>query len=234
MQDQARLSDLAAAEIDALIADGIQPTASEIVHINALAWDIETGETRLALSRGTPVFVGGVTLWPLTLNAYDWSQRAIALSSSKWWGTISLAYAMAHCYDDTYELASVALRDIARVLTWGARLKCRISELKEAMAQVIKQDETEEIPLDDDAKAFGIGDLSASLSALTGLPPEQFETRMAFNHALRIMHFALKQQAQAAGQTQTGTAAINAERAMGFYLINVRKAHKEKSTDETK
>lgn len=234
MQDSARLSDLAAAEIDALIADGIQPTPAEIVHINALAWDIETGETRLALSRGTPVFVGGVTLWPLTLNAYDWSQRALSLSSSKWWGTLSLAYAMAHCYDDAHELASVSLRDVARVLSWGARLKCRISELKEAMAQVIKQDETEEIPLDDDAKAFGLGDLSASLSALTGLPPEQFEKRMAFNHALRIMHFSLKQQAQANGQPQAGTAAINAERAMGLYLINVRKAHTKETTDETK
>ena len=75
------------------------------------------------------------------------------------------------------------------------------------------------------------------LSGLATFPPafrrlpdcrlNSLKKRMAFNHALRIMHFSLKQQAQANGQPQTGTAAINAERAMGLYLINVRKAHKE-------
>jgi len=66
-----RLASLAEAEIDGLAAEGITPTAAEIVHINALAHLVESPSSRVALARGRPVFVGGAYLWPITLYASD-------------------------------------------------------------------------------------------------------------------------------------------------------------------
>ena len=65
MQDLAKLSGLAEAEIESLRADGIDLTPAEIIEINALSWAIESPESRRLLSRGAPVSVGGVYLWPL-------------------------------------------------------------------------------------------------------------------------------------------------------------------------
>ena len=61
----ATLADLARAEIDALAADGIACTPDDVVLLNAIALEIETPAHLQSLSRGTPVFVGGVALWPL-------------------------------------------------------------------------------------------------------------------------------------------------------------------------
>ena len=62
MQDLAKLSELAEAEIESLRAEGIDLTPAEIIEINALGWAVESPETRRLLARGVPVAVGGVYL----------------------------------------------------------------------------------------------------------------------------------------------------------------------------
>ena len=47
MKDTDKLNDLARAEIERLVAMGIQPTPDEIVELNGLGWGIETPEFAL-------------------------------------------------------------------------------------------------------------------------------------------------------------------------------------------
>jgi len=135
MHDTAKLSDLADAEIAMLQAEGITPTPADIVRINALAWNVEEPDTRLALSRGVPVEVGGVVLWPLTLKAYEWHRRVCGSMKTEW---------LSCGYSDGDEIETGGAIAVARVAVWGVMLKCRMNTLIEAMAQIIQQDETEE------------------------------------------------------------------------------------------
>ncbi len=88
-----RLNDLARAEIDELRADGITLTDDDVVAINQLAAEVATPAMIATLARGTPIEVGHVTLWPLTLAGADWYD-------SYGYNTVdpevALAYALAH------------------------------------------------------------------------------------------------------------------------------------------
>jgi len=223
MRDLARLSDHAAAEIDALAAEGITLTPEEVVRINALSWAVETPGQRMALSRGVPVFVGDVALWPLTMAAHDWISRVGCRMSSATLCRLATCYAMAHAYSDGPELEQDGRAAEKAVKAWAAGLRCRMRTLEIAAHQVLSQEDEEKPPADDDAPGMGLGDLAAWLSAATGLPAVEFERRMSFNHALRVFHHTLMRQDQAEGRKTIDTARIDAERAIGLYLIEIRR-----------
>jgi hypothetical protein len=225
MQDTARLSDHAAARIDELQGEGISLTPAEIIRINSLGWAVESPETRLALSRGEPVSVGGVTLWPLTMAAYDWHQRIAGSIRTVWLSNIALAYAMAHCYERGDYYAHTGLQCLARVSVWGARLRSRMATLVEAMSQIIQQDETESAPIDADGKT-SIGDISAQVSAITGLAPDVVESHMSMHHALRIASHSMRLQAAAAGGEHKSASYAMANRAMVLYMREIRESRK--------
>jgi hypothetical protein len=225
MQDTARLSDHAAARIDELQGEGISLTPAEIIRINSLGWAVESPETRLALSRGEPVSVGGVTLWPLTMQAYDWHNRVASQMRTVWLSNIALAYAMAHCYEEGSHYAHTGLQAVAKVTAWGWRLKCRMPELIEAMAQIIQQDETDSAPIDSESHT-SIGDISANVSAITGLAPEVIESQMSMHHALRIASHTMRLQAQAAGGEHKSASYAMANRSMMLYMIEIRESRK--------
>jgi hypothetical protein len=225
MRDLERLSTHAEAEIAALTAEGIALTPEEIVRINALAWAVETPGERMALSRGVPVFVAGVALWPLTMAAHDWISRVGARMPTVRLRHLATAYAMAHAYATGPELDCDGAAAVNAVSTWAAKLRCRPATIDVAAAEVLRQDEEDRPPPDEDAHGMGLGDLSAWLSSATGLPAAEFERRMSFNHALRVFHYCLMRQDQAEGRKSANTARIDAERAMGLYLIDVRRRH---------
>jgi hypothetical protein len=225
MQDTARLSDHAAARIDELQGEGISLTPAEIIRINSLGWAVESPETRLALSRGYPVFVGGVTLWPMTMRAHDWHCRVAASMHTVWLSNVTLAYAMAHGYSEGPQLRHTGLQAIAAVTVWGARLRCRMATLVEAMSQIIQQDETERPP-DSETGQASIGDISAQVSAITGLTPDEVEAGMSMHHALRIASHTIKLQAQATGEKHQGAAYAQANRAMALYMREIRESRK--------
>jgi hypothetical protein len=223
MHDAARLSEHAQARIDELQAEGYDLTPAEIVRINALAWNIETPDIRLALSKGIPVEVGGVWLWPFTLRSYDWHKRVAKVMPTVWHGNIALAYAFAHGYSDGGELDVYGWRAVAKVTAWGIGLRCRMDELVMAMGQIIQQDEQEQGASDPDAKPMGIGDLSATIAAHTGQSVHDIECGMAMNHALKLLHHTIRQQEMAAGgKPQLSADAVRATQAMGLYIKELK------------
>ena len=230
MMDSARLSDHAAARIDEMRAEGIDLTPAEIVRINSLGWAVESPETRLDLARGTPVEVGGVTLWPLTMRAYDWHRRVCGSMPTVWHSRVALAYAMAHGYADGPRLTRYGVAAVAAISAWGATLRCTTAALVEAMAQVIQQDETEApVPdADEDGTRRGIGDLSADITAITGMAPEAVEANMSMHHAIRIAELTLQRQAEAGGEKarMRSRSYAMANKAMALYLMEIRQARK--------
>jgi len=224
MRDLARLSDHAMAEIDALIADGISLTPQEIVEINALAWAVEAPGERLALSRGVPIFpCDSVALWPLTMAGHDWISRVGCRLSSPRLRRLATCYAMAHAYSDRSALEVDGRAAERAVLRWADGLGCRESALYVAAQQVLDQDDEARPPADDDAPGMGLGELSAWLSAATGLPADEFERRMSFNHSLRLFHFILSQQDRAEGRRAADAERVSAERTLGLKLQAIRR-----------
>ena len=223
MKDCSALSDIAKGEIDLLISDGLTLSPEEIVRINALAWNIESPDARLALSRGFPVPVGGVTLWPMTLEAYDWLCRNLEHCDTVKDENFLTAYAMAHCYDGPLPYRGCDSIKIAR--SWARRLRCRAAELIEAMSQIIQQEENFAGVEDENAVSVGMGDLSASIAAMTGQPTESIERGMSMNHALRILHYTMQAQERIEGKGGRGSAYIRAEQAMGLYINDLRSKH---------
>jgi hypothetical protein len=205
-----------------LIAAGYEVTPQDVVRINALAWNIEEPDTRLALSRGVPIEVGGVVLWPLTLKAYEWHRRVCGVMQTEWLSTVALAYAMAHGYSDGTEVEGGGVLSIPRVAVWGVMLKCRMNTLVEAMAQVIKQDETEEGITTESDTSISMGDLSANLSALTGRPAEEIEKRMSMNHAIHVLHYTMQAQERTEGSDGKGAAYVRAEQSLGLYIQEIK------------
>jgi hypothetical protein len=225
MQDTARLSDHAAARIDELQAQGITLTPAEIVRLNALGWAVESPDMRMATSRGAPVFVAGVALWPRTIRACEWYCQILGKCRTVWLSRIALAYSMAHGYSAGRELERTDYAAIMRVAAWGAGLRCRMATLIEAMAQVIQQDETETKP-SDDAVLPSFGEVSADVSAITGMTPEDVETGMSMHHAIRVAHRVLTLQAKATGETHHTAAYAASNRAMAMYMNEIRESRK--------
>jgi hypothetical protein len=226
MQDTSRLSDHAQARIDELRDEGIDLTPAEIVRINALAWGIESPESRLTTSKGDPVYVGGVILWPQTIHAYDWHCKVAKDMPTVWHGRIALAYSMAHGYSDDGKLDVYGWRAVAAVTAWGARLRCRMDALIEAMSQIIQQDEEEPVPPSENNERGSLGQISSKISAITGLTPETVERKMSMKHAVAIACRA-GEQLKTDGESNKSASYQRANTAMLMYLTEIRKSRSE-------
>lgn len=220
MRHDEKLNDLAAAEIAAIEADGIKLTAAEIVQLNALGWAIETPEGRRHLSRGVPVPVAGLWLWPLSLYASDWLER-VGSDLSDRASLFATAYAMAFGRSDGNELNVTGREAEKAVLAWGRRLRCTPDELMEAVEQVMEQDAGHDLPQDPDGKPMAIGDFSAFLAATCGGDADFWERRCAQGYAFAVLNAAVKQN-MADGKPTAQDPRIMAERAMGLASIKIR------------
>jgi hypothetical protein len=222
MDDNARLNELAGYEIEDLRAAGIEPTPSEIVYLSALGWAVQSPSLRIALARGTPVAVGGVTLWPLTLRGGDWHDRIGAATGH---GAYALAYAMAHCYSRKRELYCAEV-PVAwwRVIRWVWRLKCTRAALIEAIAQVVGQDEGPDMPPLKDRTSMSAGDMSAILAATCGGDPEFWERRCSWSYALDVLS-KVHALANESGRPLASDPAIQATRALGWAVERIKARH---------
>lgn len=224
MRDESRLNDLAAAEIAALERDGIKPTAAEIVLLNSLAWSVEVPESRRSLSRGIPVPVGRINLWPLTLYASDWLERVGSKMGEKL-STFAIAYAMANGYSTDGSLDCESAEAERRVKKWAKGLRCTVAELIEAVEQVLNQDVGPELPRNEDGKTMSVGDFSAFLAATCGADPEFWERRCAQTYAFSVLATVIKQNA-ADGKPAANDPRITAERALGYASLKIRERAK--------
>ena len=225
MRDCSKLNDLAQAELDALIDGGITPTAEEIVRINWLAWQVETPEHRLLSARGQPVFVGGVTLWPLTASASEWfSDVAIKMPASL--HERALAYAMAYGRGDGSELDQMGREAEKAVHGWSRGLRCTRGELTEALAQVISQSETDEMPPSrEESRGMSAGEMSAFLCAAAGGTPDLWERQVSSAYVLEMFR-AIMAQNRADDRPMPGDPRIEATKALAWYVHQVKESRK--------
>lgn len=226
MDHTATLNELARAEIDALVRDGITPTPDEVVAINALGWSIHTPETRRLLARGRPVPLGGVMLWPLTMRAVDWLQRnQIRLDTV----SPAMGYAMAFGRSDGPEMDSEGRAAHDAVNAWFKALRVTRAEFAEAVRQVDEQDRQPAVPVDPDGKPMTLGDFSAFLSAACGADPEFWERRCSVSYCNSVLtHVVLQNWADKRPCAQDPR--IIAERAMGHLIEQIR-AKRKAATD---
>jgi hypothetical protein len=221
MHDLARLNELASAEIDALERDGIRVTADQVVEINALGWAIQTPETRRLLSRGRPVSLAGVSLWPLTLRALDWLERNRIRMDVV---SPSIGYAMAYGRSDGPELDTEGREASKAVNVWYRSLRCTAKEFQEAVQQVDNQDAKPETPPDIDGKPMSLGDFSAFLSATCGADADFWERRCSLGHCLATLSMYVIQNHHDKRPCSQDPRII-AERAMGYAIDKIRAAH---------
>ena len=226
MQDLAKLSELAEAEIETLRADGINLTPAEIVEINALGHAVESPETRRLLARGAPVAVGGVYLWPMSLYAQDWFDRVGCYLDGNKQQTYALAYAMAHGRDEGEPLAMEGRMAEKTVARWGKSLKCPLRELNVSISQILQQDEDAEQPPDEDAGGMSMGDFSAFLASACGGDPDFWERRCASGYTHAVLD-AIVRQNSAEGHKTMADPRIKAERALGWAIEKIKKKRKE-------
>ncbi len=228
MRDAATLCGLAEAEIDDLLADGATLTPADIVRLNALAREVESPESRRLLSRGIPVFVGGATLWPLTLAAHEWMDRALPAMPSDRLKTAALAYAMAYGRSERGldHDGAEAKRAVQR---WLGRLRCTWGELQVAMAQIIEQDERPDTPEKPahlppdigDGRALSVGELSAVLASTAGGTPDYWERQCSTSYCFQMISVIVRQNA-ADGKPLHDDTRLLAEMALGKAIEEIR------------
>lgn len=229
MQDLAKLSELAACEIDGLKADGIELTPAEIVELNALGWAVESPESRRLLARGAPVPAGGALLWPMSLYAQEWFDRVGCRLPGSTLQTWALAYAMAHGRADGDPLAVDGREAEKAVTRWAKGLRCTHGELCVAVSQVIAQEEDAEQP-PSQTGGMAIGDFSAFLAATAGGDPDFWERRCAAGYAYAVLD-AIVRQNSAEGRKSLADPRIKAERALGWAVEKIRKSRERKCAD---
>lgn len=215
------LTSLAEAEIQQLVEEGITLAPEEIVELNELAKRVETPEARLALSRGKPVAVGGVYLWPFTLAGASWYREHMKEFGGLKHQRFALAYVMAHGRDPLPEDMKEAHRLINQ---WSRKLTCRPSELEEAIRQIIEQDELPDT--EEKGPVPGVGEISMMMTALTSVRPEVWEYQCSMNYVLRLLDRLTGQNA-AEGQSNRSDPRIKAERVLGLAVNRIRKKWKK-------
>jgi hypothetical protein len=216
------LSPLAEAEINTLEDEGIDLDAGDVVRINELAKRVESPRTRMELSRGRPVPVGGVVLWPLTLYASDWFQRIGGNLRGETQQTYALAYAMSNGGETLPECPKEAARLIGR---WGRSLKCTWNQLVEAIRQI--HDQWDLPDTGEKGQAATAGELSSMLAAMTGTPPAVWEYQCSVKYVLAMLDIITSQNA-AEGQSSKHDPRIKAERALGLVMEKIREKHRGK------
>jgi len=223
MQDLAKLSDLAAAEIEGLQAEGIVLTPAEIIEINALGWAVESPESRRLLARGVPVEVGGVFLWPLSLYAQEWFGRVGCRLRGEVRQAYALGFAMAHGRDPGEPLA-IEGRTAERIITqWARGLRVTFGELNVAISQVLAQEEEAEQPPGPAGGGMPVGDFSAFLAATAGGDPDFWERRCAAGYAYAVLD-AIVRQNSAENRPSMADPRIKAERALGWAIEKIKRA----------
>ena len=233
-QPPQRLTEMARQAVSDLREKGVEPSLNDVVLLNDLAREVEHPVGGSTLPAGTPVAVGGVWLWPLTiLSSHWWETRA-----SKWFvddpqrEAYAIAYALAH--GRTLEPLTLLVRHNAAeeaVEEWAHRLTCTNDELRAAIHEVCGpqpwKPEYVKRPIgdDDDDTDTPAPDRFAELIAMlcaNGLgPPEIWECKVSKDYALYQIQAIVRQQ-----QAMSGSDSVSVRHptvsAQGDFLLCIK------------
>lgn len=234
MRDLSKLNDQAAQAIAQLARDGIAVSPLEIIQLNWLGWQVQSPSSRMQMARGRPVAVGGVTLWPLTIAAYEWMQTVSAELPARL-VPFATAYAMVYGRSDCGEMDLCGGAAVKAVRGFRRALRCTFAELNEAMQQISAQSETDEQPPRKVEHAGGqemtTGDICAFLKSSCGGTHELWERLCSMSHALGMMRLVIAQ-AQTEGRAVVGDPSIEAEKALGWAILKIAETHKGAANGE--
>jgi hypothetical protein len=227
MQLTSVLSESAKAEIETLVEEGITLTPEEIVRLNFVGHRLDTPESRLLLSRGRPVVLAGVTLWPLTLRAVEWLER-VCSGMNPFERRCAVGYASRYGRSLGRELNIGGRTAEKAVKDWFFSLRCTRREYDEALAQLDAQDYSLELPPDPTTGArMTIGDFALFLHNACGGSADFWERRCAVGYAVAALSLFVVQN-HADKHPCSEDPRIKAERAMGWLSERIRKRHKER------
>lgn len=221
MDEAATLSSVAEGEIAALELEGIQLTASEIVELNALGWAVEHPSLRRELSRGRPVPVGGVWLWPITMRGLSFLQH-----NGFPMDVVTPAMGFALCFgrSEGCEMDLDGHAAEKAVMGWFKSLRCTKAEFEEAVRQVDAQDAPPVLPPDPEGKPMTLGAFCMFLAAVCGGDADFWERRCSMSYCFQRL--ALREmQNNADKRPCSHDPRIVAERALGFAVQKIREKH---------
>ena len=229
MANRWTLCDLAEDEISALEAEGIQPTAQNILDIQALALDAMGDFDDGLRLHGSPVSIGGVVLWPMTIAGCIWrGEVEEKLAADDFSSRLYvLAYALAHGHDK--EALSLQGRDALKaVLRWARGLRCSLSDLSAAVNDVMADRPRVVFASDVDAESgkSAPAEIAEMAMAIFGTDPDIWRYQLSLEEVIAIIrrHSALKKQ-----KSTVEVRKVEALRELAKYVDDIRKRAKEAS-----
>ena len=219
--------DLAEDEFGKLESEGIRLTPQEVLNIQALSLDAMGDFDDGLRLRGSPVIVGGVTLWPLTIAGSAWREEVEAmLSDDDYTGRLFiLAYAMAKGRDKD-AMSVYGLDAIRAVLKWAKKLTCRTEDLLGAVNDLLGDKPRVEIPegkLKDGGEELSTPEfLEREAMAIFGTDPDIWRYQLSMDQVVEIIrkHHALGQSGKSGSERRKNEAL----RKLAYYVDGIRKA----------
>jgi hypothetical protein len=213
----AKLSDHAAHRIEELTAEGVTVTYADAVMINAICWEMRgVGGDDCGLSRGRPVCVGNVMLWPLTVQALHALDAIDTDGMSDETQAYTLAYIMAHArtagaFDGGISADNVTL--------WASQLTCTAGELASGIVEVNRQSAGYETESNAGAAKTDLADLVMTLQRLFGETAEYWEREVSASYATRLIMEEAVARSGKSGNPKT----VMLTKALGNYINEMRR-----------
>ena len=228
------LAELARAEITDLRADGIDPTADEIVWLNELAIEVESPAGRVPYHcAGEPVRMGNYTMWPFTVASAEWWARVANGKAFVTPDGSRNALAFCLCNGRTPDVfADLLTVDDAReaVNKWVMRCGATADERNAAILRCVPEigdphvlrGKNDKPPAPDASDS-----MVAELEAGTGLSGDYWRAQIQ-SHAVKCLRAVYRQAAMGMGGGSDDSAAEYREQMHRFMLASnaIRKAHR--------
>ena len=225
MANRWTICELAEDELNALEADGIKPTAQDVLAIQALALDAMGDFDDGLRLHGAPVSIGGVVLWPLTIAGCIWREEVEArLGAGDYSARLYvLAYALAHGHDK--DALNVYGRDALKaVWRWARGLRCGLVDLVAAVNDVmadkprVVSDESK-----DDADNSAPSEIAEMAMAIFGTDPDIWRYQLGLEEVIAIIrrHNAIRRHGNAVEARK-----MDALRDLARYVDGIRKRAK--------
>lgn len=228
MANRWTLCDLAEDELNALEADGIRPTAQDILAIQALALEAMGDFDDGARLHGAPVIISGVVLWPPTIAGCIWREEVEAkLDADDFYSRLYvLAYSLAFGRDKA--ALDVFGRDALKaVLRWARKLRCGVPDLVAAVNDVMSDRPRVSTP-GGEADAAAPSELAEIAIATFGGNPDVWRYQLGIGEVISILrrHQALKKHGDTVERRKT-----SALRDLAIYVDGIRKRSLENAGD---
>lgn len=224
MANRWTICDLAEDELKALEADGIRPTAQDVLAIQALALEAMGDFDDGLRLHGAPIIISGVVLWPPTIAGCIWREEVEAkLDADDYCSRLYvLAYSLAHGRDKA--ALEVFGRDALKaVLKWARGLRCGMPDLVAAVNEVLGErprisdaDKADKDEADESAPA----ELVEIAMATFGGNPDVWRYQLGMSEVISILrrHRAMKSQGNPIERRKT-----EALRDLAMYVDGIRK-----------